>query len=62
MSDVDSSPISTENFVIAKRETNAARGEFVPLSSLNPDSKSETAIQVPVKGVQHSFKRIIFTL
>lgn len=49
MFDVESSPISSENFVIAKRETNVARGEFVPLSSLNPDTKLEPLAQVPVK-------------
>jgi hypothetical protein len=52
---VVSSPlVSLENFVIAKRETNVARGEYVSLSSLNPDGKSEPGFQAPVKGVNQS--------
>jgi hypothetical protein len=49
---VDSPPVSTENFVIAKREANVARGELISLSTLNPEQKSEAHIpQVPSKSV-----------
>jgi hypothetical protein len=50
---VDSPPVSTENFVIAKRESNVARGELISLPSLSltSDQKSESPTsQTQAKG------------
>ena len=45
---VDSPPVSTENFVIAKREANVARGELISLPSLsNPSSNPSSPEHKP---------------